>query len=151
MKQVKRGAILPKIATTLGGVFLGSLLTSSVVFAGFAPKIMEVQPTPADNPTQLIVYGQYFGLVSDGGVMDPDFTFGTGAIGAYNGYLPFAADQSACPGTVPPLDTSIPGYSCVVLDIPGAFQDLTPGDYLLEIWSTSINLGCVAKPSYITF
>jgi hypothetical protein len=61
MKRSKT-AILPKIATLFGGVILGSLVYSTAAFAAFPPLIMEVQPVPADDPTQLVIYGQYFGV-----------------------------------------------------------------------------------------
>ena len=150
MKKRSNYAVLPKIATLVGGTVLGSLMYTSSAFAAAAPLIMEVQPIPAENPSQLVVYGRNFGV-------DPQFTFGTGRVGVYNGYLTAAADQLACLGTEPPLDNTIPGYSCVVLDLydpngdPLGYMDITPGDYLLEIWSTSVNLGCVSKPSYLTF
>ncbi len=150
MKKRSNYAVLPKIATLVGGTVLGSLMYTGSAFAAAAPLIMEVQPVPAENPSQLIVYGRNFGV-------DPQFTFGTGRVGAYNGYLTAAVDQAACLGTEPPLDNTIPGYSCVVLDLydpngdPLGYMDITPGDYLLEIWSTSVNLGCTSKPSYLTF
>ena len=128
-------SIRTRIATLIGGTIIGSLVYTSTALAAFPPLIMEVQPTPLDNPTQLVVYGQYFGV-------DPVFTFGPG------GVIPAAANQDACSATPPaPLDDSILGYSCVVLDIPAEFLDLLPGDYLLEIWATSINEACILKPS----
>ena len=65
MKRRCNSAILPKIATLVGGTILGSLVyTTTALAAAFPPLIMEVQPIPADNPTQLVVHGRYFGLIS---------------------------------------------------------------------------------------
>ena len=145
MSSTTHRVILSRIATIFGGIILGSLVYTTTAFA-LPPLIMEVQPvnvlSPDDPPDQLVVYGRHFGLISNGGVKDPDFTFGTGRVGIYNGYLAIAADQSMCPIPVddsqPPLDDTIPGYECVVLDIPAEFYPLTPGDYLLEIRATGI-------------
>ena len=162
MKRRCNNAILLKIATLGGGIFLGSLLYTTTALAAFSPLIMEVQPVypvGADNPTQLVIYGEYFGIGPYGDVPgdplnpDPQFTFGT-----YNGYLFIPEDQSLCDPVVnpppAPLDSGSAGYSCAVVDLPiGAppFDEIIPGDYLIEIWATSINLACIAKPSFLQF
>ena len=90
MKERSNNAILPKIATFVGGTIICSLAFTTTALAGYlSPLIMEVQPVPLDNPTQLVVYGRNFGV-------DPQFTFGTGRVGAYNGYLTPADVQTAC-------------------------------------------------------
>ena len=109
MKGRSNSAILPRIATLAGGAFLGSLVYSTTALA-LPPLITEVQPYPSDTPpTHLVVYGENFGLISDGGTVDPEFTFGTGRIGAYNGYLAISADQSMCPVPVDDPFAALPG------------------------------------------
>ena len=97
MHRSKYRAMLSRVATTFGGIIIGSLLYTTTVFANL-PLIMEVQSVneafPEDPPDQLVVYGRNFGLIRYGGSEDPKFTFGTGRVGTYNGFLPFAADQS---------------------------------------------------------
>lgn len=142
MKRRNNSAVRKRIATLVGGGIIGSLAFSTAVFALDAPLIMEVQPMPPDYPSQLVIYGRNFGD-------DPDFTFGTGRIGNYNGYLTAAADQSAC-STIPapPLDNTIPGYSCFVADLSDA--EIPKGDYLLEIWAVGPP-ECTSKPTYLEF
>ena len=64
MKRRCNIAILPKIATLVGGALLGSLLYAPLAFA--ETKIHEVQPWPNDGPTQLIIWGTDFGPVNWG-------------------------------------------------------------------------------------
>ena len=144
-------AILPKIATLVGGTVLGSLVYTSTALAAFPPLIMEVQPVPADNPTQLVIYGQYFGagIYGENPIVTPDpkFTFGT-----YDGHLFIPEDQTLCDTAPPaPLDSGITGYSCVVVDLPLGdelpWDEIVPGDYLIEIEVVSDNLACTSKPS----
>ncbi len=146
MKGRRHTAILSRIATLTGGVLLGSLVYTTTAFALDPPLIMEVQPYLDESPPVVVIYGRNFGD-------DPKFTFGTGRIGDYNGYLTKALDQSKCPmpvdGLMPPLDDTIPGYSCWVGDLPEG--DLLPsGDYLIEIWVEG-PLECTEKPSSLTF
>jgi len=145
MKQRYTSAILPKIATLAGGAILGSLVYSTSAFAAGDPLIMEVQPYPDDGV--VVIYGMNFGD-------DPLFTFGTGRVGDYNGYLA-PGDQSLCPpeppdtlDPPPPLDVTIPDYSCWVGNLPDG-GDIPSGDYLIEIWVEGDE--CVEKPDLLRF
>ncbi|WP_223669086.1 DUF7467 domain-containing protein [Kangiella shandongensis] len=128
-----------RMAVKLGAA-LGLLLGSQLSFAG--PKIHEVQPYPAAEPTNLVIWGTGFD--------DPSIYFGT-----HPDPLVISADQTPCTtmefNPAPPLDPT--DFQCIVVDLPyvnNGAPAVPSGDYLLKIVVEGTNI-CGSKPSSLTF